>query len=50
MDVVDVVVVVVAAVVVVLVVVVVVAAVVSLTHCPGLATEQVTGLQVTQPR
>ena len=48
MDVVDVVVVVVAAVVVVLVVVV--AAVVSLTHCPGLATEQVTGLQVTQPR
>ena len=36
--------------VVVVAVVVVVAAVVSLTHCPGLATEQVTGLQVTQPR
>ena len=35
---------------VVVVVAAVVAAVVSLTHCPGLATEQVTGLQVTQPR
>ena len=37
-------------VVVIVVVAAVVAAVVSLTHCPGLATEQVTGLQVTQPR